>query len=72
MYRITRYSTPYLQHVDCSAGFHLGPLGTCVTGADDPGPAVVERHDDNVGCEAEPITKQDAAGNNVTKTKTNC
>jgi hypothetical protein len=72
MYRITQYSTPYIQHVDCAVGFHLGPLGTCVIGADDPGPAVVERHDDNVGCETKSVTKQDAAGNSVTKTKTNC
>jgi hypothetical protein len=72
MYRITQYSTPYIQHVDCAVGFHLGPLGTCVIGADDPGPAVIERHDDNVGCETKSVTKQDAAGNSVTKTKTNC
>ena len=72
MYRIPQYSTPYIQHVDCAVGFHLGPLGTCVIGGDDPGPAVVERHDDNVGCETKAVTKQDAAGNSVTKTKTNC
>ena len=72
MYRITQYSMPYIQHVDCAVGFHLGPLGTCVIGTDDPGPAVVERHDDNVGCETKSVTKQDAAGNSVTKTKTNC
>jgi len=72
MYRITQYSTPYIHHVDCAVGFHLGPLGTCVIGVDDPGPAAVERHDDNVGCETKSVTKQDAAGNSVTKTKTNC
>ncbi len=72
IYRITQYSTPYIQHVDCAVGFHLGPLGTCVIGTDDPGPAVVERHDDNVGCETKSVTKQDAAGNSMTKTKTNC
>src|ERR1700677_1950393 len=43
MYRITQYSTPYIQHVDCAVGFHLGPLGTCVIGAYDPGPAAFER-----------------------------
>jgi hypothetical protein len=58
--------------VDCAVGFHLGPLGTCVIGGDDPGPAVVERHDDNVGCETKAVIKQDAAGNSMTKTKTNC
>ena len=68
----TQFSTPYIQHVDCAVGFHLGPVGTCVIGTDDPGPAVVERHDDNVGCETKSVTKQDAAGNSVTKTKTNC
>ena len=35
-------------------------------------PAVVERRDDNPGCETKTITKQDSDGNSVTKTKTNC
>jgi hypothetical protein len=69
----TQYSTPIIQHVDCAVGFHLGPVGTCVIGTDDPAPpAVIERRDDNVGCETKSVTKQDASGNSVTKTKTNC
>ncbi len=53
MYRITQYSTPYIQHVDCAVSFHLRPAGDVRRGAaDDPGPAVIERHDDNVGCES--------------------
>ena len=48
------------------------PVGTCVIGTDDPAPpAVIERRDDNVGCETKSVTKQDASGNSVTKTKTN-
>ena len=73
MYHITGFSTPYVQHVDCAAGFHLGPIGTCIIGTDDPArPVVVEHRDNQVGCETKSVTKQDAAGNSETKTKTNC
>ncbi len=72
MYPVTHYATPNIQHVDCAAGFHLGPIGTCILGNDDPHPAVVEHHDDNVGCETKSVTRQDSMGNSETKTKTNC
>jgi hypothetical protein len=72
MYPITNYTTPYIQHIDCAAGFHVGPIGTCILGTDDPHPAVVEHRDDNVGCETKSVTKQDSMGNSETKTKTNC
>ena len=60
-------STWIAQSASISARWGRASLAT-----DDPGPAVVERHDDNVGCETKSVTKQDAAGNSVTKTKTNC
>jgi hypothetical protein len=72
MYHTTDFSTPYVQRVDCAVGFHLGPVGTCVVGADEPRAAVVEHRDDNAGCEKKTITKQDSDGNSMTKTKTNC
>ena len=28
-------TTPFVQHVDCAVGAHLGPLGACVLGTDD-------------------------------------
>jgi hypothetical protein len=47
-----------IQHVDCAVGFHLGPVGTCVIGTDDPAPpAVIERRDDNVGCETKSVRR---------------
>ena len=72
MYPITHYATPYVQHADCAAGFHIGPVGTCILGTDDPRPVVVEHPDDHMGCETKSVTRQDAAGNSETKTKTNC
>ena len=39
-----------------AVGFHLGPVGTCFIGTDDPAPpAVIERRDDNVGCETKSV-----------------
>jgi hypothetical protein len=70
MYPVTNYTTQYIQHVDCAAGFHIGPIGTCILGTDDH--PVVEHRNDNVGCETKSVTRQDAAGNSETKTKTNC
>jgi hypothetical protein len=26
----TQNSMPFIQHVDCAVGFHVGPVGTCV------------------------------------------
>jgi hypothetical protein len=66
------YAPTDIRHVDCAVGAHIGPVGGCILGADDPHPVVVEHHDDNVGCETKSVTRQDAAGNTETKTKTNC
>jgi hypothetical protein len=41
------YATPYVQHIDCAVGAHVGPLGGCILG-DNPPPVVIERRvDDN-------------------------
>lgn len=74
-----------VQRVDCAVGFHIGPAGACILGADndppppppravvvDPPPVVVERHDDNPGCETKSVNRTDAMGNSETRTKSNC
>lgn len=66
-----------IHRVDCAVGFHLGPLGTCVIGVDNPPPpdrpVIVEhRADVDQGCETKSVNRTDSAGNSETKTKTNC
>jgi hypothetical protein len=42
---IATQASPYVQTVDCAVGAHLGPLGACVIGTDDPSaPPVVVEH----------------------------
>lgn len=36
----TDVSAPYTQNVDCALGAHIGPVGGCILGTDNP-PAVV-------------------------------
>ena len=73
MFPLVRYAAPYVQHVDCAVGAHIGPLGGCILGTDDSRPAVVEHPDNaNPGCETKSVTRTDASGNSETKTKTNC
>ena len=74
MYPMARYAKPYIQHVDCAVGFHLGPAGACIIGAPDaPPPPVVDRAaPPDQGCESKSVTRQDAEGNSETRTKTNC
>lgn len=67
-----------VHRVDCAVGFHLGPVGTCVVGVDNPPPprsddrpVVVEHHVDE-GCQTKSINRTDSEGNSETKTKTNC
>jgi hypothetical protein len=74
MFRVAPSATPFIQHVDCAVGFHLGPAGACILGTPDAPPAgvIVEHHDGDVGCETKSVTRSDAMGNSETKTKTNC
>jgi hypothetical protein len=70
------YGVPKIQHVDCAVGFHVGPLGTCVIGSDEPRdeapPPVVEHRSVDEGCETKSVNRTDAEGNSETRTKTNC
>ena len=72
MYPAAHFTTPYVQHVDCAAGLHLGPLGGCILGNDEPRHEGVEHRDDQGGCDTKTIKKEDSMGNSETKTKTNC
>jgi hypothetical protein len=42
---VSTQTTPYVQTVDCAVGAHIGPLGGCIVGTDNPPPApvVIER-----------------------------
>jgi hypothetical protein len=77
MVPISRPATPYIQHVDCAVGAHVGPLGGCILGNDDNRPPehrAVDAPDarDADGCQTKSVTRSDDAGNSETKTKTNC
>lgn len=72
MFPVAVHATSNFQSVDCAVGAHIGPLGGCILGTDDPRPGVVEHRDDQVGCETKSVTRQDANGNTQTKTKSNC
>ena len=79
MLPVSRYATPYVQHVDCAVGAHIGPLGACILGTDDKPPVVVEPRAGDApnpqgadGCATKSVTKTDTEGNSETKTKTNC
>jgi hypothetical protein len=74
------YTAPMIQHIDCAVGAHIGPLGGCIIGDDNPppGPVMIERRTvdappaDAGGCASKSITRTDAAGNSETKTASNC
>jgi hypothetical protein len=68
------YANALTQRVDCAVGAHIGPLGGCIIGTDDPPPrdVVVEPRDPNAGCQTKSVTRTDAAGNSETKTRTDC
>jgi hypothetical protein len=80
MLPVTHIATPYVQHVDCAVGAHIGPLGGCILGDDhSPPPVVIERRAtddpaprDTDGCASKSVTRTDGMGNSETKTKTNC
>ena len=72
-----------IERVDCAVGFHIGPLGTCVIGVEnaapppaavvvDPPPAVVENPGPAGGCETQSVKKENAQGESVTHSRTNC
>jgi len=74
---------PNIQYADCAVGFHIGPAGACILGADndpppppphavvvDPPPVVVQPNDG--GCVTKSVKRTDSEGNSETKTKSNC
>jgi hypothetical protein len=71
-----------VQRVDCAIGAHIGPVGGCILGNDNPpavvqeAPAViVERPVDAPppdGCATKSVTTTDGMGNSQTRSKTNC
>ena len=76
---VSHYATPYVQHVDCAIGAHIGPLGACIIGQDDNPPVVVEHRVVDApgpqgadGCSTKSVTRADATGGAETHTKTNC
>ncbi|WP_158818974.1 hypothetical protein [Methylocapsa sp. S129] len=87
MLPVTHYAASNVQRVDCAVGAHIGPLGACVIGTDNPPPVVVQ-HDqapvvierraadapppDANGCASKSVTRTDGMGNSETKTKTDC
>jgi hypothetical protein len=63
--------------VDCAAGVHLGPSGTCILGTDDrapppPPPAVVERPAVDPGCTTRTEKRTNGEGDSQTRSVTNC
>jgi hypothetical protein len=80
MVPVSHYPTLAI-HVDCAVGAHIGPLGGCILGDDNPNPppVVIERRAADApppnsadGCATKSVTKTDDTGNSETKTKTNC
>ncbi len=79
MLPVSHYATPYVQHVDCAIGAHIGPLGACIIGHDDNPPVVVEHRVIDTpdpqavdGCSTKTVTRTDGNGDSETHTKTNC
>jgi len=79
MIQASRHATPFVQHVDCAIGAHLGPLGACIIGHDDNPPVVVEHRVVDApgpqgadGCATTSVTRTDGTGDTETHTKTNC
>jgi hypothetical protein len=80
--------TSSIVHVDCAIGAHIGPIGGCIIGNDNPPPqpVVVEHRAADVpivdapppadapaaGCASKSVTRTDGVGNSETKTATNC
>jgi hypothetical protein len=79
MIPVSRYATPFVQHVDCAIGAHIGPVGACIIGNDENPPVVVEHRVADApgpqgadGCATTSVTRTDGTGNTETHTKTNC
>jgi hypothetical protein len=61
-----------LQRVDCAVGFHVGPAGACVIGAEGEHHDVVIEKRDAEDCATKTVKKTNGEGDSVTKTTSNC
>jgi hypothetical protein len=65
--------TSILQHVDCAVGFHIGPAGACILGAEEEHhDVVIEKRGADEGCSTKTVKKTNGEGDSVTKTTSNC
>ena len=66
-------SAAILQHVDCAVGFHVGPAGACILGAEEEHhDVVIEKRAVDEGCSTKTVKKTNGEGDSVTKSTTNC
>jgi hypothetical protein len=74
MYPAVHFDASDVQHIDCAAGLHIGPVGGCILGTDEhhDSDRVNEHRAADEGCDTKSVKRTDAAGNSETKTKTNC
>lgn len=72
MVAMPRFDTPRVQKVDCAAGFHIGPIGTCIIGTEEDHHDQVVQHPMDGGCQTKSVQRSDAMGNTETRTKTDC
>ena len=62
-----------LQQVDCAVGFHIGPAGACVLGAEEEHhDVVIEKRRADEDCSTKTVKKTNGEGDSVTKTTSNC
>ena len=68
------FGTSNVQHVDCAAGLHIGPVGGCILGTDEhhDNDRVTEHRAADEGCQTKSVQRTDGTGNSETHTKTNC
>jgi hypothetical protein len=69
---VSHFDSPLVQMADCAAGFHIGPIGTCIIGTEEEGHDRVVEHPTDGGCQTKSVQRSDAMGNTETRTKTDC
>jgi hypothetical protein len=72
MLPMSHFDLPGVQKVDCAAGFHIGPIGTCIIGTEEEHHDQVVEHPVDGGCQTKSVQRSDAMGNSETRTKTDC
>lgn len=62
-----------LQHVDCAVGFHIGPAGACIIGAEEEHrDVVIEKRGADEDCSTKTVKKTNGEGDSMTRTTSNC